>query len=182
MAISSSVAVMGSACHPLLLDYYSSSAGSRRTSKRTGGRASHRANGHRRYRGGDGAGTWTQHKFKLSLQSDAENTNNSFALFYEATAGESLNFNLVSLFPLSYQTRLNGNRPDLMQLLCQRRPNTTPSNKISPEDENEPRQARRQVRRTAQPIAVPTMDTPPPGSAARVQIMPGVVVMLGATP
>ncbi len=63
------------------------------------------------------ADAWTQHKFELSPPSDAENTNNSFALFYDGTAGESLNFNLVSLFPPTYQNRPNGNRPDLMRVL-----------------------------------------------------------------
>lgn len=64
------------------------------------------------------ASTWTQHTYKLQPSADAANINNSLLLTYEATSGDVLNFNLLSLFPPTYKDRPNGNRPDLMEALA----------------------------------------------------------------
>jgi len=51
------------------------------------------------------SGSWTQHSFELVPASDAANINNSFVLQYGAVSGETLRFNLVSLFPPTYNNR-----------------------------------------------------------------------------
>ncbi len=51
------------------------------------------------------AGAWTQHTFELVPTKDAANSNNSFVLQYQAAAETVLNFNLVSLFPPTYNNR-----------------------------------------------------------------------------
>ncbi|TVY25586.1 Alpha-L-arabinofuranosidase A [Lachnellula hyalina] len=59
---------------------------------------------------------WTEHKFELEPRIAAPNSNNTFVLEFDSKAG-SLNFNLISLFPPTYNNRPNGNRPDLMEAL-----------------------------------------------------------------
>ena len=61
-------------------------------------------------------GKWVEHKFELEPSIAAPNSNNTFVLEFDSTAG-SLNFNLISLFPPTYNNRSNGNRPDLMEAL-----------------------------------------------------------------
>jgi alpha-N-arabinofuranosidase len=58
---------------------------------------------------------WTEHKFELTPIAAAPNSNNSFVLEFDS--GSSLNFNLISLFPPTYNDRPNGNRPELMKAL-----------------------------------------------------------------
>ncbi|KIM98287.1 glycoside hydrolase family 51 protein [Oidiodendron maius Zn] len=57
-------------------------------------------------------GQWVQHAFTLHPKA-APNTNNTFVLEFEGGKG-SLNLNLISLFPPTYNNRPNGLRPDLM--------------------------------------------------------------------
>ncbi|KAL3424210.1 alpha-L-arabinofuranosidase [Phlyctema vagabunda] len=59
---------------------------------------------------------WVEHKFELQPSAAAENVNNTFVIEFDAS-GESLNFNLISLFPPTYKDRENGNRPELMEAL-----------------------------------------------------------------
>jgi alpha-N-arabinofuranosidase len=62
------------------------------------------------------AGKWTEHTFELVPSKAAANSNNTFSIEFDST-GESLNFNLISLFPPTYNNRPNGNRPELMEAL-----------------------------------------------------------------
>lgn len=62
------------------------------------------------------SGKWVEHKFELEPKAAAPNSNNTFVLEFDSKAG-SLNFNLISLFPPTYNNRPNGNRPDLMEAL-----------------------------------------------------------------
>jgi len=62
------------------------------------------------------SGKWVEHKFVLEATVAAPNSNNTFALEFDGSAG-SLDFNLISLFPPTYNNRPNGNRPDLMEAL-----------------------------------------------------------------
>ncbi|KUI57625.1 Alpha-L-arabinofuranosidase A [Cytospora mali] len=64
------------------------------------------------------ANTWTQHTYELQPSADAANSNNSLLLTYDAAAGDVLDFNLISLFPPTYNSRPNGNRQDLMKALA----------------------------------------------------------------
>lgn len=64
------------------------------------------------------AGDWTQHSFTLSPSASAANSNNSFILTFDASSGDELNFNLISLFPPTYNDTPNGNRKDLMEALA----------------------------------------------------------------
>ncbi|CAN8100396.1 unnamed protein product [Discula destructiva] len=64
------------------------------------------------------ADSWTQFNYTLSPSADALNSNNSFLLTFEATAGDVLQFNLISLFPPTYKNTPNGNRIDLMESLA----------------------------------------------------------------
>lgn len=61
------------------------------------------------------ADSWTQHTFEFSPSAAASNSNNSFLLTFDATSGDLLNFNLISLFPPTYKGTPNGNRIDLME-------------------------------------------------------------------
>jgi alpha-L-arabinofuranosidase len=61
-------------------------------------------------------GKWVEHKFELEPGVASPNSNNTFVLEFDSRAG-SLNFNLISLFPPTYNNRPNGNRPDLMEAL-----------------------------------------------------------------
>jgi len=64
-------------------------------------------------------GSWTHLTYTLTPSAASPNTNNSLVISFDgsaATAG-SLNFNLISLFPPTYNKSPNGNRMDLMQAL-----------------------------------------------------------------
>jgi len=64
---------------------------------------------------------WKPYHFTLTTKSDVQPT--AHARFVITTKKEgSYWFNLVSLFPPTYKDRLNGNRPDLMQLLADMKP------------------------------------------------------------
>jgi alpha-N-arabinofuranosidase len=58
-------------------------------------------------------GKWVKHTFQLHPRVAAPDTNNTFVLEFHPGQG-SVNFNLISLFPPTYNNRPNGNRPDLM--------------------------------------------------------------------
>lgn len=60
--------------------------------------------------------SWTGHTFNLHPSKSASNSNNTLILEW-TSQGESLNFNLISLFPPTYNNRRNGNRIELMQAL-----------------------------------------------------------------
>ncbi|KAJ5091085.1 hypothetical protein NUU61_005955 [Penicillium alfredii] len=62
---------------------------------------------------------WVQHKFVLSPTKAASDTINTFSLTFDAskTSDSSLHFNLISLFPPTWNDRPNGMRKDLMQAL-----------------------------------------------------------------
>jgi len=62
------------------------------------------------------SGTWAEYTYELNPTIAAPNSNNSFVLEFDSSA-ESLNFNLISLFPPTYNNRSNGLRPDLMKAL-----------------------------------------------------------------
>lgn len=64
------------------------------------------------------ANSWTQFTYELSPSADAGNSNNSFLLTFDATSGDVLQFNLISLFPPTYNDTPNGNRIDLMEALA----------------------------------------------------------------
>jgi alpha-L-arabinofuranosidase len=63
------------------------------------------------------ANSWMQHNFTMNPMSAASDTNNTFSIAYDATAASdgTLNFNLISLFPPTYNDRPNGLRADLME-------------------------------------------------------------------
>jgi len=63
--------------------------------------------------------TWTQYTYTLSPTASAPDVNNVLQITFDparATDG-SLNFNLISLFPETYNNRPNGMRKDLMETL-----------------------------------------------------------------
>ena len=60
-------------------------------------------------------GKWVEHTFELEPQFPAPDTQNNFVIEFEA--GEPISFNLISLFPPTYNNRPNGNRPELMQAM-----------------------------------------------------------------
>lgn len=64
------------------------------------------------------AGDWTRQDFTLVPTASASDVNNSFTLTFDASSGDVLNFNLISLFPPTYNDRPNGNRKDLMESLA----------------------------------------------------------------
>jgi alpha-L-arabinofuranosidase len=62
--------------------------------------------------------SWTQHNFNLTPTAAAPNVNNTFQLTFTPTNSSTpLNFNLISLFPPTYNNRSNGLRIDLMNAL-----------------------------------------------------------------
>ncbi|KAE8446472.1 hypothetical protein EG329_011935 [Mollisiaceae sp. DMI_Dod_QoI] len=61
-------------------------------------------------------GKWVEHKYTLEPKIAASNSNNSFILEFDSGQG-SVNFNLISLFPPTYNNSPNGNRPDIMSAL-----------------------------------------------------------------
>ncbi|THV46082.1 hypothetical protein BGAL_0418g00040 [Botrytis galanthina] len=58
---------------------------------------------------------WTEFPFTLEPATAAPDTNNFFTIEFES--GHSLNFNLISLFPPTYNDRPNGLRPELVQAM-----------------------------------------------------------------
>ncbi|EAW14375.1 alpha-L-arabinofuranosidase A [Aspergillus clavatus NRRL 1] len=62
---------------------------------------------------------WTQHSFTLVPHSPPPNTNNTFSITFDASKAEggALDFNLISLFPPTWNDRPNGLRKDLMQAM-----------------------------------------------------------------
>jgi alpha-N-arabinofuranosidase len=70
------------------------------------------------------SGNWTHVQYTLNPPAPAPNTQNSLAISFtaaKATEG-SLNFNLISLFPPTYNSRPNGMRIDLMNVLNELNP------------------------------------------------------------
>jgi alpha-N-arabinofuranosidase len=85
---------------------------------------------------------WTQHNFTLVPTMAASDIKNSFEItfntavsitvifillmttdyVYQGVTDNSLDFNLISLFPPTYRNRPNGLRPDLMQVLAEMKP------------------------------------------------------------
>ncbi|KAJ5157872.1 uncharacterized protein N7482_008972 [Penicillium canariense] len=65
------------------------------------------------------ADDWVQHDFTLTPKKTAPSTNNTFSLTFDASkaSGGSLDFNLISLFPPTWNNRPNGMRRDLMQAM-----------------------------------------------------------------
>ena len=65
------------------------------------------------------ASQWTQVNFTLNPPTAASNVNNSFALTFDPSgaANGALQFNLISLFPPTFNGRANGMRIDLMETL-----------------------------------------------------------------
>lgn len=51
------------------------------------------------------ADAWVEHTYEFSPFRDAPSSNNSFVLQYVAAPGTTLNFNLISLFPPTYNNR-----------------------------------------------------------------------------
>jgi alpha-N-arabinofuranosidase len=62
------------------------------------------------------SGTWVQHNFTLTPSVAAPDSNNTFVIEFQGGQGP-LNFNLISLFPPTYNNRPNGLRIDLMEAL-----------------------------------------------------------------
>ncbi|KAI9705205.1 MAG: hypothetical protein M1820_005352 [Bogoriella megaspora] len=60
---------------------------------------------------------WAQYNFTLNPTRQAPNTNNSLSITFDAANAQSLDFNLISLFPPTFNDRSNGLRPDLVQAL-----------------------------------------------------------------
>ncbi|KAI1396540.1 glycoside hydrolase family 51 protein [Hypoxylon fuscum] len=67
---------------------------------------------------------WIEHAFELTPSKDAPNSNNTFALTFDASLLEngSLDFNLISLFPPTFKGRKNGMRSDIAEALEQLHP------------------------------------------------------------
>ncbi|RHZ73114.1 hypothetical protein CDV55_108270 [Aspergillus turcosus] len=65
------------------------------------------------------ADEWVQHNFILVPHSAAPDTNNTFSLTFDTSKAEggALDFNLISLFPPTWNNRPNGLRRDLMQAM-----------------------------------------------------------------
>ncbi|KAK0610385.1 glycoside hydrolase superfamily [Bombardia bombarda] len=69
-------------------------------------------------------GGWVQHEFVLVPGKKAANSNNTFAITFDAAdlKDGSLDFNLISLFPPTYKNRPNGLRVDIMEALAELNP------------------------------------------------------------
>lgn len=67
---------------------------------------------------------WTEYTYTLTPNAAAPNSNNSLVVTFDASgvSGGSLDFNLISLFPPTYNNRPNGNRIDLMEALIELNP------------------------------------------------------------
>lgn len=64
---------------------------------------------------------WQQYQLTLTTADDVKSTADTRFVISTTDTGR-LWFNLVSLFPPTYQNTLNGNRPDIMQLLADMKP------------------------------------------------------------
>lgn len=62
-------------------------------------------------------GNFTQHVYELEPESPASDSNNSLVITFDSSLASSLDFNLISLFPPTYNDRPNGMRVDLMETL-----------------------------------------------------------------
>lgn len=70
---------------------------------------------------------WREHSFTLTPETDPGNVNNTFRITFDASGTDgSLDFNLISLFPPTYNNRPNGMRIDLMEALKGLNPVRTP--------------------------------------------------------
>ncbi|KAI9935036.1 hypothetical protein ASPWEDRAFT_44615 [Aspergillus wentii DTO 134E9] len=69
-------------------------------------------------------GAWTQHNFTLTPTKAAGDVKNTFSISFDASQAVdgSLDFNLISLFPPTWNDRPNGMRKDLMQTLSDMKP------------------------------------------------------------
>jgi alpha-N-arabinofuranosidase len=69
-------------------------------------------------------GEWVEHAFELVPEKDAPNSNNTFAVTFDAAGTKDgyLDFNLISLFPPTYKNRKNGLRVDLAEALADMNP------------------------------------------------------------
>ncbi|RAL64970.1 hypothetical protein DID88_001560 [Monilinia fructigena] len=63
---------------------------------------------------------WTEFPFTLEPSTAAPDVKNNFTIEFDS--GNSLNFNLISLFPPTYNNRPNGNRPELVKALKDLKP------------------------------------------------------------
>ncbi|CAG7927753.1 unnamed protein product [Penicillium olsonii] len=65
------------------------------------------------------ADSWVQHSFTLTPKSKSSDTKNTFSLTFDGSKASSgsLDFNLISLFPPTWNDRPNGMRKDLMQAM-----------------------------------------------------------------
>ncbi|KAJ5593742.1 hypothetical protein N7537_010646 [Penicillium hordei] len=66
------------------------------------------------------ANDWVQHEFVLAPKEKASDTKNKFSLTFDGSKASSgsLDFNLISLFPPTWNDRPNGMRKDLMQAMA----------------------------------------------------------------
>lgn len=73
-------------------------------------------------------GEWVEHEFVLVPDVDAPSSNNTFALTFDPAGltGESLDLNLISLFPPTYKGRKNGLRVDIAEALAELHPVSNP--------------------------------------------------------
>lgn len=69
------------------------------------------------------AAAWKQFSYQFNPTSDAPDSNNTLRFTMDASdVQEPLNFNLLSLFPPTYNNRPNGLRVDLMEAMAQLKP------------------------------------------------------------
>lgn len=63
---------------------------------------------------------WVEYIYTLTPATAAPNSNNSLVITFDKSgvSGDSLDFQLISLFPPTYNDRPNGNRKDLMEALA----------------------------------------------------------------
>ncbi|CDM33242.1 hypothetical protein DTO013E5_5591 [Penicillium roqueforti] len=66
------------------------------------------------------ADDWVQHDFVFTPKAKASDTKNTFSLTFDGSSASngSLDFNLISLFPPTWNDRPNGMRKDLMQAMA----------------------------------------------------------------
>lgn len=64
------------------------------------------------------SGSWTQYNYTLQPTQDAPNSNNTLNFVWDASdMSTTLDFNLISLFPPTYNDQPNGLRIDLIEAL-----------------------------------------------------------------
>lgn len=68
------------------------------------------------------ADDWTEHTFELIPEKAAPNSNNTFSITFDSSKANSLDFNLISLFPPTYKGRKNGLRIDIAEALADMNP------------------------------------------------------------